>query len=85
MRVRAEATIDNGIPPGYSERMNVTWKDYVESDLNILRGKPRVKGTRIPVSLVLGYLAAGYESEQIITEFPDLHREQIAACLRFTI
>src|SRR6266568_7335183 len=29
------------------------------SDPEILRGKPRVKGTRSPVGLVLGYLAAG--------------------------
>jgi len=63
--------------------MNVTWKDHIESDPNILRGKPRVKGTRIPVSLVLGYLAAGYSPEHIIAEFPDLNREQIVACLDF--
>jgi len=63
--------------------MNVTWKDHIESDPSILRGKPRIKGTRIPVSLVLGYLAAGYSSEQTIAEFPDLNREQITACLDF--
>ncbi len=61
----------------------MTWKDHIESDPNILRGKPRVKGTRIPVSLILGYLAAGYDSEHIIAEFPDLRHEQIAACLDF--
>jgi hypothetical protein len=37
--------------------MAVDWKDYIVSDPEILRGKPCVKGTRIPVSLVLGYLA----------------------------
>jgi uncharacterized protein (DUF433 family) len=30
---------------------------------------------------VLGYLAAGKSIEDIVTEFPDLTREQIAACL----
>jgi uncharacterized protein (DUF433 family) len=63
--------------------MNVTWKDHIESNPNVLRGKPRIKGTRITVSLVLGYLAAGYNPEQIIAEFPDLNREQIAACLDY--
>ncbi|OHB66129.1 MAG: hypothetical protein A2Y77_15265 [Planctomycetes bacterium RBG_13_62_9] len=63
--------------------MNVAWKDHIESDPRVLRGKPRIKGTRIPVSLILGYLAAGYDAEQIITEFPDLTREQIAACLDY--
>ena len=63
--------------------MNVTWKDHIESNPNVLRGKPRIKGTRIPVSLILGYLAAGCSPEQIIAEFPDLNREQIAACLDY--
>lgn len=68
---------------GMGMRMNVTWKDHIESDPKILRGKPRIKGTRIPVSLILGYLASGCDAEQIITEFPDLSREQIAACLDY--
>jgi len=50
---------------------------------DVLRGKPRVKGTRIPVSLILGYLAAGYAIEEIIKEVPDLKKEQIAACLDY--
>jgi uncharacterized protein (DUF433 family) len=63
--------------------MKITWKNHIESSPNVLRGKPRIKGTRIPVSLILGYLAAGYNPEQIIAEFPDLNREQIAACLDY--
>jgi uncharacterized protein (DUF433 family) len=49
----------------------------------VLRGKPRIKETRIPVSLILGYLAAGNTVEEIIEEFPDLAEEQIAACLDY--
>ncbi len=64
-------------------KMNIAWKDHIESTPNILRGKPRIKGTRIPVSLILGYLAAGSDPERIIAEFPDLNREQIAACLDY--
>lgn len=63
--------------------MIVAWRDHIESDPRILRGKPRIKGTRIPVSLILGYLASGCEPGQIIAEFPDLNREQIAACLDY--
>ena len=61
--------------------MPVDWKRYIVSEPEVLRGKPRLKGTRIPVGLVLGYLAAGKSSEDIIREFPDLTNEQIAACL----
>lgn len=63
--------------------MPVEWKDYVVSDPQILRGKPRLKGTRIPVGVVLGYLAAGKNAEEIIAEFSDLSREHIAACLDY--
>ena len=61
--------------------MSVAWRDHIEGDPKVLRGKPRIQGTRIPVSLILGYLAAGYNPEQIIAEFPDINQEQIAACL----
>jgi len=63
--------------------MPVEWKQHIVSDPEILRGKPRIKGTRIPVGLVLGYLAAGKTSADILAEFPDLTSEQIAACLAF--
>ncbi|HXL21354.1 MAG TPA: DUF433 domain-containing protein [Candidatus Dormibacteraeota bacterium] len=63
--------------------MPVEWKQYIVSDPEILRGKPRIKGTRIPVGLVLGYLAAGKTAVDILGEFPDLKSEQIAACLDY--
>jgi uncharacterized protein (DUF433 family) len=63
--------------------MPVEWKDYVVSDPTILRGKPHLKGMRIPVSLVLGYLAAGSSPEQIMAEFPDLTPDRVAACLDY--
>lgn len=63
--------------------MAVHWQTHIESTSNILRGKPCIKGTRIPASLILGYLAEGYDIAQIIEEFPDLTTEQIAACLDY--
>jgi uncharacterized protein (DUF433 family) len=63
--------------------MPVQWKLHIVSDPEILRGKPRIKGTRISVGLVLGHLAAGKTSADILAEFPDLTSEQIAACLDY--
>ena len=63
--------------------MTVNWKDHIQSTPAVLRGKPRIKGTRIPVSLVLGYLAAGGSFDDIIQEFPDLSKPQILACLDY--
>jgi len=65
------------------ESMKADWKEYIVSTPDVIRGKPRIKGTRIPVSLILGYYAAGNTAGQILTEFPDLKEEQIAACLDY--
>lgn len=63
--------------------MSTNWRDYVVSSPNVLRGKPRIKGTRIPVSLVLRYLAVGKSAHQVIEELPGLTEEQVAACLDY--
>jgi len=63
--------------------MGIEWREYIISTPDVLRGKPRIKGTRIPVSLILGYLAAGKTTEDIIKEFPDLTKEQVTACLEY--
>ena len=63
--------------------MPVDWREHIVSTTDILRGKPRIKGTRIPVSLILGYLAARQKAEEIMAELPDLGREQILACLDY--
>ena len=63
--------------------MSIYWKDFIESSPEVLRGKPRLKGTRIPVSMILGYLAEGMSEEEIIRDFPDLSSDQIKACLGY--
>ena len=63
--------------------MKVDWKDHIVSTPDVIRGKPRIKGTRIPVSLILGYFAAGDDIKKIIAELPDLNKDQITACLDY--
>ena len=63
--------------------MPIDWREHIVSTTDVLHGKPCIKGTRIPVSLILGYLAAGRTAEEILVEFPDLRKEQIAACLDY--
>jgi uncharacterized protein (DUF433 family) len=61
----------------------MNWRDRIVSDPKILRGKPCIKGTRIPVALVLGYLAAGRDAGGILREFPDLTTDDVGACLHY--
>lgn len=58
--------------------------DYIEINPNIRFGKPCIKSTRISVYDVLGWLAAGMSIEEIISDFPQLNKEQILACLAFS-
>ena len=46
-------------------------------------GKPCIRGLRITVYDVLGYLASGMSEEQILSDFPDLRPDDIKACLSF--
>ena len=46
-------------------------------------GKPCIRGLRITVFDVLEYLASGMTTDEIVSEFPDLTREDIQACLAF--
>ena len=46
-------------------------------------GKPCIRGMRITVSDVLGYLAAGMSIAEILEDFPELTEDDIRACLAF--
>jgi uncharacterized protein (DUF433 family) len=46
-------------------------------------GKPCVRETRITVYDVLGWLSAGMTYDDILSDFPELTREDIFACLAF--
>ena len=46
-------------------------------------GQPCIRGMRITVYDVLGYLAAGMTYEEVLEDFPELTREDILACLAF--
>ncbi len=54
-------------------------RDRIICDFGILGGKPVVKGTRIPLELILKLLAQGNRYEEILEEYPDLQFEDILA------
>ena len=57
--------------------------DRIAVDPEIRFGKPCVRGTRVTVGDVLGYLAGGMSEEQILGEFPQLTSDDIRACLAY--
>lgn len=61
----------------------MNYHDRIVVDPEIRFGKPTVRGTRITVGDVLGYLAGGMSEDEVLTDFPQLSREDIRACLAF--
>ena len=52
-------------------------------DPTVCQGQPCIRGLRIPVSVVLKYLADGKTASEIIDEFPELEPEDVAESLRY--
>ena len=59
------------------------WHERISVNPTVRGGKPCVKGTRITVYDVLEYLAGGMSEDEILSDFPDLTREDIRASLAF--
>lgn len=55
----------------------------IESNPNILAGKPVVAGTRIAVELILERLGAGESVEQLLESYPRLKRQDVLDAIAF--
>lgn len=59
--------------------------DRVEMDPKVMMGKPVIRGTRIPVELLLRKLDEGATEEELLDAFPRLKREDIPAALAYRV
>ncbi|NLR79577.1 DUF433 domain-containing protein [Chitinophaga eiseniae] len=59
------------------------YKEFIASDANIMLGKPIVKGTRIPVALVLQKLSEGAMIQDLLSAYPGLTYMSISAVLAY--
>lgn len=57
--------------------------ERISSDPDICHGKPCIKGTRIPVYLLVSLVAEGEEPETIINDYPSITRDDIKAAMRY--
>lgn len=57
--------------------------DRIAIDPNVCFGKPRIKGTRIWVSLILDFLAGGMSEADILEDYPSLKPEDIRAAIAY--
>lgn len=61
----------------------LSYQDRIVRDPRILVGKPVIKGTRIPVDLVLVYLARNPNFDDLFADYPRLTLDDVKACLAY--
>lgn len=57
--------------------------DRIVIDPEVMVGKPVIKGTRIPVYLIVEFVANGMTENEILREYPQLRKEDIKAALLY--
>ena len=60
------------------------WRKRIVCDPKILMGKPSVKGTRISVELMLGWLSVGWSIDQLLEAYPHIARDDVLAAGAYT-
>lgn len=61
----------------------IDWQERVVVAADIHHGEPCIRGTRIPVAVIVGSLADGLTSEEILQAYPQLGIEDIRAALAY--
>ena len=61
----------------------MNYQDIITIEPGKRGGRPTVRGMRISVGDVLGWLAAGMSHEEILGDYPELREEDIRACLAY--
>ena len=57
--------------------------ERISTDPDVMGGLPRIRNLRIPVATVIAMLADGMSADEIITELPDLTRDDIHEALLY--
>jgi uncharacterized protein (DUF433 family) len=61
----------------------MTFTDRIEANPEVMLGKPVIRGTRIPVELLLRKLSEGASEADLLDAYPQLTREDIQAAMRY--
>jgi len=63
--------------------MSENLSERITSNPNVMTGKPVIRGTRIPVEMILKMLAQEIPEAEILEEYPSLQHEDILAALEY--
>ncbi len=59
------------------------WRDRIVVDPAIHHGEPCIRGTRVPVSVIVASIADGDPIPEILAAYPSLTEDDVRAALRF--
>jgi uncharacterized protein (DUF433 family) len=59
------------------------WRQLITVDPKVCHGRPCIRGTRIPVSVVLDNLAANIDVEDLLRSYPSLNRDAVQAAIAY--
>jgi len=62
---------------------SMNYQDIITIEPGKRGGRPCIRGLRITVADVLGWLAAGLSHAQILADYPELSEDDIRACLAY--
>jgi uncharacterized protein (DUF433 family) len=60
-------------------------KNRIELNPKVCNGKPLIRGTRIPVSVILEQLAEGISWDTLLANYPELDKDDIKAALHYAM
>ena len=63
--------------------MSQSLLNRITIDPGICHGKPVIRGLRYPVDSMLELLASGMTTEELLTDYPDLEKEDFLACIEY--
>jgi len=63
--------------------MRIDWHKHISVDPEVHHGEPCIKGTRVPVSMIVGSIADGMSFDKIVDSYPQLKKESLQAALTY--
>lgn len=63
--------------------MNRHFQERIERNPQVMLGKPVIRGTRIPVEIILRKLSEGISVDEVLADYPRIGREDVQAALAF--
>jgi uncharacterized protein (DUF433 family) len=57
--------------------------ERITSDPSVCHGQPTIRGLRYPVEMLLELLSGGMTADEVLTDYPDLERDDLLAALEY--